>query len=390
MRASSARLIASGFLLVLFLPLLGRALGIASEQIENRELAERPRITLEGLVDVDFYRRVTAYLVDSHPWREHAISASAWVSLRIFNDSPTSEVHIGRDGWLFLDFALRMPCMHNFPVPPVVEKLEQIGTLLEGSGRSVRSLITPNKHSIYPEYLDADLRRLSACSAARRDELKQLLELNPPPGYIDLFERLEATKRNQSRLLYIPNDSHLTPFGAAVQSAAIVESLGAGLWEAEALTRSKEQRHTGDLTRLLGLPSTVPTELFTVRRQGVRVTTLNPVALPGGPPLRRSRALSDGPPLIQERTLFIHDSQLNGSMAALRQYFADATFLNINTFTPAVALPLFRNSEVVVLQSTERGVYYRIPLRVASPELLEGLERLPSAGKAGQSEPASR
>lgn len=389
MSAITTRLIAAGFLLFLFLPLFGRALGVEPEPIENRPVAELPGATLAGVFDTEFYRGMTSYLIDTLPWRKHAVSTAAWLNLKVFHDSPSPQVHLGRDGWLFLDAAFRLPCRHDLPVSLIVEKLEQVAALVEESGRAFRFLITPNKHSIYPEFMSAAVRRLAECSENKRDELRHLLEQNQPPSYIDLFEQLEAMKRDQLRLLYFPNDSHLNSLGSSVQTAGIVDSLKPGLWESGFLIHLRERAHTGDLTRMLGFPSTVPSDWYRVHRGGVEVVAKSPVELPGGRPLRRFRASTRDSILFESRALIIHDSQMNLSMSMLQQFFADVSFLNVNAFTPAVALPLVRESGIIILQLSERGAYVRIAQQLGSQDFLEGLELLTDHSPTPTSQEAS-
>lgn len=374
MSPASKKLFAAGFVLFLFVPLLGRLLGVEPEPIENRPIAKRPALTTGGLLDTDFYQEATSYLVDTHPWRKGAVAAAAWLNLELFNDSPSPRVHVGREGWLFFDDALRMPCGNKTPLPELFEKLNRLQAVLAQSGRDFGFLITPNKSAIYPELMSFSVRRLESCSAQKRNELRSQLATAGPPGYVDIFDRLETAKAETKELFYFPNDSHLNSLGSTLQTSAIVSHLAPGLWQPTHLLAPQERTHIGDLTRLMGLPSGVPTQRYVVKRTGVRLVEEVETDLGGRPPLRRFRSAGKASDLIASPTLFLHDSQLNLSIPMLRQYFADVSFIHWNRFDPEIVADLMAESSLVLLQVVERGSYNRFTYQIGAPGFLDELE----------------
>jgi hypothetical protein len=370
------RLIAAGFGLYLFLPLFGRILGVEPHQIENRPLAPKPSFSAERLLDTDFYKSVTAYLVDTHPWRSVAVASAAWLNLEIFNDSPSPRVHVGRKNWLFFDDALRMPCGNQVPLKEILANLNHLATMIEESGRQFSFLITPNKSALYPEFMNAKVRSLESCSADKRAELRSLLGTAGPRGYVDMFDQLQKAKAETSDPLYFSNDSHLNSLGSFLQTGAIISYLRPDLWRGTSTLPPKKRPHIGDLTRLMGLPSAVPTDRYSLKRQGIRLVEEIKTELGGEPPLRRYRSAGQGLDLVTAPTLFLHDSQLNISIPMLRQYFADVSFVHWNTFDPEAIAPLVADSSLVVLQVVERGFYNRMSYQIGARGFLDNLEHL--------------
>lgn len=380
MSTTTKRLVAAGFVLFLFLPLLGRLLGIEPEPIENRPIAKRPTVTAKGLLATDFYQGMSSHIVDTHPWRKDAVAAAAWLNLELFGDSPSPRVHVGREGWLFFDDALRMPCGNKAPLPQLLMQLGRLSAVLEESGRDFGFLITPNKSSIYPEFMSPRVRRLEACSARKRTSLRSHLAEAGLPGYVDLFAKLDFVKADG--LLYFPNDSHLNSFGSVAQTRAIIRLLRPELWQPEDLLAPKKRAHIGDLTRLMGLPSGVATERYVLKRRDVQLVRQIETDLGGPPPLRRYVSTGTSSDLIASPTLFLHDSQLNLSMPMLRQFFADVSFIHWNQFDPEVVSQLMAESSLVMLQVVERGFYNRMAYQIGAPGFLEELESRLEAGRS--------
>ncbi|MCP4201775.1 MAG: hypothetical protein GY769_07565, partial [bacterium] len=228
-----------------------------------------------------------SYLTDHLPLRRQAVAADSWIDLRLFGDSPDSEVHLGRGGWLFFDSDLRRPCIVDTPIPEILARLERLGATLRGAGRDFHFLIVPSKNAIYPEYTTQTIGRFGECALRKREELRGLLDADAVAGYLDLWSLLEDAKQREQRPLFFSNDSHINSYGASLVARELVDAARPGLWRTDALALAGVRKHTGDLTRLMGLPQVIEAERYEVRRPGVGLLKPEEIVLEGGPPIRR-------------------------------------------------------------------------------------------------------
>lgn len=357
--------------LLLSVPLLLRIGGVEPGAVENRSLATLPKAGVEGVLDASYFSALDDYLEDHTPGRPEAITADAWVDVEVFGDSPTPEVFLGDEGWLFYRTSLSGPCETNADGEQVVAGVEALNAMLAEQGKRVLWTIAPNKETVYSEYLPAEAGSLAACAAEQRAVLRTATNRARPGGYIDLFSLMEQEKAAGS-LLYHPNDTHWNSLGALHMVEEIVARLDPTLHPAADRRLQGVTMHEGDLTRILGRPSVEPTERYVIERKGVRVTN-EPLPYEVQPPIRHFTGTSTGPPLFAEPTLVIHDSFMNPALTELSQYFADVTFVHWNHFEPALFATLISDAEVIVIEVVERGSYRRLAIQIGSPEMMEAL-----------------
>jgi hypothetical protein len=350
-------LVAAVFAAVLFVPGVLWLTGTQPERIENRELAPAPAIDSPAdVLDTDTYDQASAYLVDQLPLRSELVEANAKVNLEVFDESPNPAVTLGADGWLFLTEELDNVCEPVVPPYEVAARMNRLAGIVEGSGRQLVLTIAPDKNAIYPEQLGGAAQK-GACAQETRSELRERLDAVTPPGYVDAYAAMESIAEAADRPVYYPHDTHWTTRGLASFVEQIVEGLQPGLWDPEALT-IREEPHTGDLTRLMGMPRELDTQRTFVDRPGV--------ATPGLEGDERLRPPSTGQivpqapestPRLPGRTLVIFDSFFDNAIGMLAPYTTELTFVRWGQFDETRFAELVRDHDVIVIESAERNVY---------------------------------
>jgi len=344
--------------LLLLAPMLAGLLGVEPRSIENRKLEKWPKLEAPSLLEPVSFEAIGAYLLDHLPLRDKAVAARSWASVHLLHDSPSPDVHLGTEGWLFYDLSFERACSGTDTPPSIVKRLRRASRIIEASGRRAIVMIIPDKNAIYPEYLGG-AEPFARCAREKRAELREILTRRPPSGYVDMWDELTDLKADAGEeRLYIPTDTHWTTFAAARMVEEIVERVEPGLWNPDELKREREVLHNGDLTRMMGLRDPIPVVEYAIERQGVSSTTLpaSDGALPG---MRIFRARSEGTARIAPlRVFFLHDSFMYTGIKMLPDYFAESAFSHWQTARhPNELSREIGSADVVVVQIAERGTY---------------------------------
>jgi hypothetical protein len=369
--------IAAAALVFFFTPMLLLAVGVRSSEFENRELAAAPRIQ-DGW---DAFDNATRYLVDRLPLREQAVRFNTWKSLNVFGTTPTygravnamaedaaapfaggagaggeeaapppdtaNQVLRGTDDWLFLQGDVDRACSPFLPWKDAVERWERLGRIVRESGRQVVVVVAPDKTTIYPEYLPADLPN-RACMEKGRDELWQRLESSAEPSILALREQTAAARDEFEHPVYFRADSHWNSAGSSVLVRSVVDRVGTRPIDPSAVIEADEREHVGDLGNLLGAPQTETEHVIAIEA-------------PGEASLRGT-------------TVFVHDSFGMGPLGALQAHSETFTTALWANDPPAKIVSSIAAADTVVLETVEREVTYRA-MAVLTPEFLTSLER---------------
>ncbi len=346
-------------------------------EFEKRTPAPWPRIaSWQDAFRTDTFVGLSAVLEESMPLRSWMIYLRIIAERDWFGRSRFGEVDRGRDGWLFTRTAYHLP----EETPARVDRtLAAFAAHCDApSGPADLQWVVPlEKHTLYPEYLNASARWYAEGSAWRHARLRSFLEQRGPAGHCHPLWSVYHAARSRSRTpLVFLTDSHHTPLAALLCARAVVDACRPGLWRDEDIRRLGSREYFGDLSSFIaGQRGSRPEvkEFWEVRRPGVelvagewldsgqRVEGDRPDAfwrygrdrygerLDWRQACRlRSRGL--GVPLVPGRTLIVHDSALEHSRESLRQFFEDVTFTHYDDLIAADDLDerLDRYDRVVV------------------------------------------
>lgn len=208
--------LATFFLLVLTLPLLGALVPKNTPGSENRELNSLPSIPT-SLDSLRHYPELwTAFFNDHFGWRSEMIYLNNLVRVSALRTSPSGNVVLGRNGWLYFageesiwDYQGLVP-LDDASIDRIYSYLLAANEKLEQSDITFLVAIPPNKQSIYPEYLPESIRKIRP-----QTRLDQLLEYNSKKERLPILDlRLGLLEAKQKQLQYSITDTHWSTAGA--------------------------------------------------------------------------------------------------------------------------------------------------------------------------------
>jgi alginate O-acetyltransferase complex protein AlgJ len=255
---------------IFFLPAGARISGRHGHPIENRAARPAPTVTAGWGYLSDLGR----YLADRLPLRSGAVQADGWVDENVFHEDPafgggsTPRVIRGSDGVLYLADAIDNACEPPSSPDESASNLGSFAGIIRASGREVVTMVAPDKSTVHPELLPADLPKIG-CFTAYTEALWGALAAADIAGYIDLRALLAAESARSRELLYLRKDSHWDGAGSLVSVRAAVDLFAPGLFSAGEVSYAGLKEYTGDLSRMQGKPEVDQAPSYTVIRPGV-------------------------------------------------------------------------------------------------------------------------
>ncbi len=240
-------------LAVLAIPFVGMLWASTESTTENRTLAPLPSLVEEGSPNVTILSDLGAYFEDHYAYRNELVTANALIRTPLLS-SPTDQVVIGTDGWLYyggtLNDYLSTGTGSVRANRTVAYNLSLVQGYVESYGSEFLFTLAPNKNSLYSE----DMPFFYQEGAVQNIDLLEPWLEEYGVRYVDLFEAFEG----ESDTLYCLRDSHWTNKGAALAADALLAESGreASFYGREAVERDDYQ---GDLESML-YPSLARTE----------------------------------------------------------------------------------------------------------------------------------
>ena len=349
------------FLIALCLPVGGIFVGIKNSSLgENRALASFPKISTSANDISNLPRAMGRYFNDRFAFRDSLIRWQANIRLNWLKTSPSAQVTLGKDGWLFYtgdDLLEYYSHSKPFTEPELARWLalfEARSSWLKQRGISYVITIVPESHTMYPEFMPDDILRTGTQS--RLDQLKNYCEAHSDIRILDLRPALLAEKLRQR--IYHRTNTHWNGPGAFIGYREIINRLRE---ERPALNPRPEDffrtvmkyEATSDLIGLLGT-NRIPDEE-------------NVLLIPGEPAKARSegrevtlRLADDKKYLVTEnpegtdlpRVVMFRDSFASALIPLLAEHFSRAVFVWKPEMDRAVIEA--ERPEVVIFESSER------------------------------------
>ncbi len=214
------------FLIVSLAPAAGLLFNDGDFFRERPFIAPLPPLTASSLLENRFYRGLEDYMGDRNPLRGRLIRAKAWIDLRIFGSSPTHEVHIGKDNWLYYRPALRSyeknDCPRTRQAYTLARRLQRLENFLHEAGKRLVFVVAPDKATIYPEYVGG-VPEENICGKSFYDLFLLAMKRFPVKGFVRLDRALIEAKKDG--LLYYRGGTHWNDRGAALAAGLILEKL---------------------------------------------------------------------------------------------------------------------------------------------------------------------
>lgn len=249
-------------ILVIFIVLIASPLlcirwsGDSYSESEKRLLAPKPTMfltdgTLNPKIGVEFKN----WLEDHIGLREVFININAAIKLKVFHQSPSDKVHIGKNGWYYytqdenLQIATGEYTLTENTLQQILENHLVIKRKLAEKGIEYVIILPTSKVSIYPEnlrYGNGELRETPV------DLVADYLEKNSDLKIVRLKEVLLEAKKSQQ--VFFKTDTHWTQMGAYAAYKEIIHRLEE--WELcttkPVEVRFEDAQYTGEFGAMLG------------------------------------------------------------------------------------------------------------------------------------------
>ena len=365
---SPDRWLALAFVLMISLPgLFGVVDDTTGRRRANGEHASRRPPLVPGSEMGAWLRSWHDYLGESFGLRQELIETNAQLKKAGgLGRAYRSPVTAGPDGWLFLK--VRRGTQRIYPELPFQQsELDAWAVNVEAQERMVRDrgsqflfVIVPDKQSIYPDRLPADLP--APLPVSRTDALVARLRADGV-AVLDLRQALREARTASSRFgawpLYHRTDTHWNALGAWVGFGRIVSALGnrfpAVRPEAnQRLEITTTEMLGGDLARMDGIQDSTHESVVRVRLSSARCSFAGsppPGARTPEAPLIDAQDLEcQGAPI--RRGLILHDSMMPALTPFLGQLFERSTWRRTQQLDPALLGAVA--PDVVIREMVER------------------------------------
>lgn len=338
------------FIAALVLPVLGLALhiDISSPHSENRLPAPFPAFPRSPSAIGAFPEKFRAYFEDHFGFRNILIRWQALAKVRWLGVSSTSQVILGKDGWLFYAIERSVESYRGTdPLTP--EQLARWRQILEArrdwlARRNIRYLFTigPDKHTIYPEYMPDAINKVRRES--RLDQLIAYLREHSDIQVLDLRPALREAKRRYRT--YYQTDTHWNDYGGFIAYQTIVQELAKSFPGMQPLSESDFEISTREVqgmgeAAMLGLDDVI-------REQDLLLRPLKPLQKP----TPDCGLTTDGKEPALPRLVMFRDSFANAVIPYLDHHFSRAVYVCDRRLDPQIIEAEHPN--VVIHEMVER------------------------------------
>lgn len=193
------------------------------KNVENRALAEMPELQLSYLDP--FPAAFEAYYADHFFLRNRINKAWSVFNREFLGKSPTDQILIGGDGWLFSrDEAgtyLGQDLFSDEELNRFRKEITRRSEYLDSMGCKYYFVVAPTKYSVYPEYLPMVYRIGNHLTST--DQVIEVASKIDNVEVIDLREVL--LKHKEAGLLYFKSDNHWNELGAYFAYAEMAEQI---------------------------------------------------------------------------------------------------------------------------------------------------------------------
>jgi hypothetical protein len=240
----------------------------AAQTDEKRLLASFPGYT--GINHLrDFLAGLNLYFDDHFGFRRRLVHANNHWKRQLFHTPPTSNVVIGRDGWLYFGEGRMLDHytgIERFTQPDLdawQKLLEQRRDWLVRRGCQFAFVIAPDKQSVYPEHLPAWLE--CGDKPGKMEQFFTHMSTHSTVHVVDLRPALLAAKSTAP--VYLKTDTHWNKLGAFVAYEHLVGELsheipGIKPLPLTAFACKQIPYRPGDLAELLGDAAGNETQYF--------------------------------------------------------------------------------------------------------------------------------
>ena len=109
---------------------------------------------------------IDSFINDNAPFKNELTSLNAGINLKVFNTVQSSEVLLGKEGWLFHKNAHDSQAIDDYQglnpfsedlLARLTEKLITLDKILSEKGTELKIIVPPNKEQVYNKYMPDDI-----------------------------------------------------------------------------------------------------------------------------------------------------------------------------------------------------------------------------------------
>lgn len=322
----------------------------------NRTPVAFPELSPGSLVSTDTYSDIGLWLRDRVPLRAKLRRLDARVNRGLFRDVDATAIVDGRDGWLFYDQSLANALKPGFDPGRIRTGIARLEQIVTGSGKTFRFAIAPHKPTIYPQFLRDRDRERQNHARERLEQFREAMRADPVPGFLDVWDEMEAAAAASRSPIYLPRDTHWAPQGAAVMAEAVVNSISPHIFETAVLSERGSRSYTPDLVKISGLNEKEAWPRFSLKRPGARSTLVERSDASrmwtAGWATKTGKSVE-----LLPRIAVIHDSYGFALRPLLAPFFSRASFIHVNATDTEFAHRAIADADIVLFLVIERFFY---------------------------------
>lgn len=208
-------------MVALSLPFLCMPWAPQQEEAELQELATWPSLCVDGEVNVNYLSEAGAYFDDHFAFRQQIITTNAHMYAQGFKTSPTDQVVVGSNGWLYYagtmaDYQRTRPLSER-AIDNAAYNMSLLQAYATEQGAQFLLMVAPNKNSLYSQNMPYyELAGVGQSNAERMQAAFDAYGINT----LNLFDLLGSDER----VLYMKTDTHWNTEGARrAYDAALTE-----------------------------------------------------------------------------------------------------------------------------------------------------------------------
>lgn len=233
---------------------------VVSTNYENRNPAERPKLTLDNYGT--YPKEYDAYFNDNIPFRNNLIIINNAIDYFIFNRSTSDNVIIGKDNWLFYSKESDGDPIGCYQGNNLLSKDELSAIakncinqrdFLKSQGKEFVIFIAPNKERVNYEYMPE--RYGTPKESYRALQVVEYLRHNTDLRVVYPYDELMQAKESIDENIYRKTDTHWNYIGAYIGAKALMAELGIDMpaINSKEITITKGNNVSGDLAGMLNL-----------------------------------------------------------------------------------------------------------------------------------------
>lgn len=225
-RKICSAIVTAAFVVIIASPLLVLAVSGTVEPYGRIPFTAFPPVEALSTSSSGAFDQLASALLERSQLKKTAITVRNTVLLKVVRQYDRNNVASGKDGWLFWkDDWFGGQCQKKYDVKMAVSRVGAMLDVASASGLEMYFTISPDKSTLYPEFLDPHFHKLWACKQQSADLLRSTIKTEAPQ-IIDHLTALQSEKENPAgNILYGKADTHWTNFGAAVSFRQLLAAI---------------------------------------------------------------------------------------------------------------------------------------------------------------------